>query len=47
MGHLIGPLVFLKRGKRDTRHLIGSWVLRPACDPNLFRAFSMDKSQYV
>ena len=45
--HLIGRIVFLTRGKSNTRHLIGCRVLRPACEPNLFRAFSMGKSQYI
>ena len=47
MRHLIGRIVFLTRGKSDTRHLIGCWVLRPACESNLFRAFSVGKSQDV
>ena len=47
MQHLIGRIVFLTRGKSDTRHLIGCQVLRPASEPNLFRAFSVGKSQYT
>ena len=38
---------FARTGKSDTRHLIGYGVLRPACEPNLFRTFSVGKSQYV
>ena len=45
--HLIGRIVFLARGKSNTRHLIACRVLRPSCEPNLFRAFSVGKSQYI
>ena len=45
--HLIGRIVFLTRGKSDTRHLIGCRVLRLAFEPNLFRPFSVGKSQYI
>ena len=38
---------FARTWKSDTRHLIGYCVLRPACEPNLFRTFSVGKSQYV
>ena len=47
MLQLIGRIVFFIRGKSDGRHFIGCWVLRPACEPNLFHTFSVGKSQYV
>ena len=38
---------FARTWKSDTRRLIGYCVLRLACEPNLFRTFSVGKSQYV
>ena len=45
--NLIGRIVFLTCGKSNMRHLIGCRVLRPACEPNLFRAFSVGKSHFL
>lgn len=36
MRHLIGLTVFPTHGKSNTHHLIGCWVLRPACELNIF-----------
>ena len=47
MQHLIGRIIFLIRGKSDKCHLIGCRFLRLACEPNLFCAFSVGKSQYI